>query len=1119
MKCSHCGHQNTASSKYCSACGARVGVVCSVCQHPNEAGGRFCAACGRPLDGQPAGALPTPYMPESLAQRMLGSRAAMEGERKHVTILFADLKASMELLASRDAEDARALLDPVLERMMEAVHHHEGVVNQVMGDGIMALFGAPLAHEDHALRACYAAMRMKESIARYADEVRDRHGVEVELRVGLNSGEVIVRAITADLRVDYSAVGQSTHLAARMEQLAEPGSILLTISTLSLVEGYVDTKPLGALPVKGLAQPVDVFELTGVGHVDSRWQVAVGRGLTPFVGRDTELLQLVETLTRADAGHGQLLAVVGEPGVGKSRLIWEFLRSHQLKGWRALEGHAVAHGGEAAYGPVVGLLRAYFGILPDDDPAERRGKVRDKLAPDESARFLSPVLALLDAPAEDRSWEGLSPDQRRRRTLEALRHLFIRGSHGQPLCIVLEDLQWADPETQAVLDGLVEALAVSRLLLIVSYRPEYTHAWASKTYYGQLRVDPLPSRSAGDMLRSLLGDGQGMAQLARRLIERTEGNPFFLEESVRHLVETGVLAGERGRHRLLRPAERTPVPETVHAVLAARIDRMEEVDKRVLQAASAVGKDVPLSLLKVVIDLTAEALGQSLDRLQAKEFLYELRVFPEVEYTFKHALTQEVAYGGLLRERRRALDLAIMSAVEQVYSDRIAEQTDRLAHHAVRGEVWDKAVTYCRQAGLRSLARSAHRAAAGCFERALAALAESHDARSMVVDAIDLRLELRAALSPLGEYKRMLQVLTESENLADESGDRHRLGLVSAHLSNFFTLRGDFESAIQRGLRALDLAGSLGDLTIDTLANAHLSVAYFAQGRYREALARARQNIEALTGAHVHERFGMALLPSVYCRTIAALALAELGEFAQAITTATDGIAIAERAEHPHSIVSAYFSLGSVHGKQGHFEAALDALERARRLAEQVDLPTALIEFSTPLASAYANRGAIQDALAVLEAAVAQAVAVRHRMGHWIRTGGFAEAYLCDGRVDQALPLARQFFEITQMVGARGHEAWARRMVGLALARQEPAELDTAMTFLETARDLARQLEMRPLLAHCHFELARLHLRQGRPAEAARDDAEAEHLYADMGLARDWERVRGALAQRGPLQG
>src|SRR5712692_3121502 len=278
MKCSHCGHQNTASSKYCSACGVRVGVVCPVCQHPNEAGGRFCAACGRPLEGQPAGALPTPYMPESLAQRMLVSRAAMEGERKHVTILFADLKASMELLASRDAEDARALLDPVLERMMEAVHHHEGVVNQVMGDGIMALFGAPLAHEDHALRACYAAMRMKESIARYADEVRDRHGVGVELRVGLNSGEVIVRAITADLRVDYSAVGQSTHLAARMEQLAEPGSILLTISTLSLVEGYVDTKPLGALPVKGLAQPVDVFELTGVGHVDSRWQVAVEIG-------------------------------------------------------------------------------------------------------------------------------------------------------------------------------------------------------------------------------------------------------------------------------------------------------------------------------------------------------------------------------------------------------------------------------------------------------------------------------------------------------------------------------------------------------------------------------------------------------------------------------------------------------------------------------------------------------------------------------------------------------------------------------------------------------------------------------------------------------------------------
>ena len=451
---------------------------------------------------------PLAYTPPYLAEKVLHARSALEGERKQVTVLFADLKGSMELLADRDPEEARQLLDPVLERMMAAVHRYEGTVNQVMGDGIMALFGAPLAHEDHAVRACYAALHMHEAIGRYAEALRRQHGLDVQIRMGLNSGEVVVRAIGNDLHMDYTAVGQTTHLAARMEQLARPGTALLTAATLRLVEGYVEVRPLGPVPVKGLHEPVEVYELVRAGPVRSRLQASVARGLTRFVGRDGELESLRQALARAGAGHGQVVAGVGEAGVGKSRLFYEFTRSHHLHGWLLLASHSVSYGKATAYLPIMDLLKGYCGIAPEDDARRRREQVTGKLLTLDRALepMLPAVLALLEVPVEDPQWQACDPPQRRRRTLEALKHLLLRESQVQPLCLVFEDLHWIDAETQALLDSLVESLPAAQLLLLVNYRPEYQHGWGSKTSYTQLRLDPLPPARANALLQALLGD-------------------------------------------------------------------------------------------------------------------------------------------------------------------------------------------------------------------------------------------------------------------------------------------------------------------------------------------------------------------------------------------------------------------------------------------------------------------------------------------------------------------------------------------------------------------------------------------------------------------------------------
>jgi class 3 adenylate cyclase len=814
MQCPRCQHDNLPAAKFCQECATPLARPCTNCGSQLPPSAKFCPECAHPAGAVATsqGLFPAPesYTPKHLAERILTSKAALEGERKQVTVLFADLKGSMELLADRDPEEARKLLDPVLEHMMEAVHRYEGTVNQVMGDGIMALFGAPIACEDHAVRACYAALRMQETVKRYAEVVRRAEGLPLQIRVGLNSGEVVVRAIGSDLRMDYTAVGQTTHVAARMEQMAVPGSILLSAETLALAEGYLDVRALGALPVKGLAAPLEVYELTRAATVRSRFQAATARGLTRFVGREGELEQLRQALERARAGHGQVVAVVGGPGVGKSRLYWEFTHSHRAQSWLVLESSSVSYGKATNYLPIIELLRAYFAIESADDARKIREKVTGKLLSldRQLEPCVFPMLWLLDVPIEDETWERLDPPQRRQRILDGVKRLLLRESLVQPLMVLFEDLRWIDAETQTLLDSLVESMPTARLLLLVNYRPEYNHGWGSKTYYRQLQIDPLPPESTEALLDALLGSDATLAPLKRLVIERTEGNPFFIEETVRSLVETGVLLGERGAYRLTRVVHGLQVPATAQAMLAARIDRLAPEDKRLLQAAPVIGTDVPFELLRAVADEPEERLRRGLAQLQATEFLYETRLFPDLEYSFKHALTHEVAYGSLLAERRRVFHARIVEAIERLSSDRLAENVERLGHHAFRGEVWGKALAYLRQAGAKATARSAYREASAYFEQALVALEHLPEHGEMKEQAIDLRLDLRQSLMALAEFGRMLDYLREAEGLAMSLGDQRRL--VSMFMTILLWATGDPERALDFGQRAFAIVSRAG---------------------------------------------------------------------------------------------------------------------------------------------------------------------------------------------------------------------------------------------------------------------------------------------------------------------
>jgi class 3 adenylate cyclase/tetratricopeptide (TPR) repeat protein len=1087
-------------------------MECLRCQSENPAGARFCGQCGaRLIPGEsalPRFFAPERYTPKHLTERILTTKRALEGERKQVTVLFADLKGSMELLADRDPEEARRLLDPVLERMMEAVHRYEGTVNQVMGDGIMALFGAPLAHEDHGLRACYAALRMQDAVKRHAEEIQRTHGAPIQIRVGINSGEVVVGTIGNDLRMDYTAVGQSTHLAARMEQAAMPGSILLTGATLRLAEGYVQVRALGKLQVKGLSEPVDAYELIGAEAVRTRLQAAATRGLTRFIGRDLELERLQKVWARAASGQGQLVAVVGEPGVGKSRLFYEFARSRPREPWLMLESGSVSYGKVTAYLPMIDLLKSYFKIADRDDHRAIREKVQSRLlALDESLKSaVAPVLALLDTPFADAEWDKLDPAQRRSRTFDAVKRLLLRESQVQPLLVVFEDLHWVDSETQAFLDALVESLPLARMLLLVNYRPEYRDAWSSRPYYTRLRVDPLESDGAESLLDALLGPDPGLAPLKRLLAERTAGNPFFLEESIRALAEVGTLVGTRGAYRPGGSLTSVHVPSTVQPVIAARIDRLSPAHKQLLQAATVIGTSVPFPLVKEIAELSDDELRQGLAFLQSAGFLYAASLFPEPEYAFEHALTHEVAYESLLHERRRTLHSRIMTASETLYADRLAEHMERLAHHALRGEVWDKAVSYCYQAGAKAAAKSAHAEAVARFTEALSAIERLPQSGKVMTQAIDLRFSLRTSLSPLGEFHRSFELLREAEAIATTLNDQARLARVFTFKALYYWSTGQQDRTLEATEQALATAQSVGEAPAQVLANLFAGRARHARGDYAQAI-RLLAGVVAATDDDRANFLGMANLPSVSARTWLSWSLAERGEFGPALTRSQEAVYIADAVDHLISRIYGYLALGIAHLRKGDLALAIANLERAFQFAETQNLRMSRTLVAGYLGRAFTLSNRPTDAIALLKEAVDDAFGMEFMVDQALRLAHLGEAYLHAGYPDQAASAAHRALDSALHYREGGAQAWTEWLLGEIGSRAGRG--DAPEDHYRKAIELASGLGMAPLLAHCHFGLGREYRRSRNP-EAREHLASALKLYRTLDM-RLWLEPAEAL--------
>ncbi len=1074
--------------KFCGNCAAPLKNRCPRCGFENPPGFKFCGECAAQLAGASPAAEASAAerarrgRPESggAAHRTPGEGPATgagevqtEGERKTVTSLFADIKGSMDLMEGLDPEEARGIVDPALQIMIDAVHRYDGYIVQSTGDGIFALFGAPVAHEDHPQRALYAALRMRDEMRRYGGELRERGNPPVEIRIGLNAGEVVVRTLqTGGEHAEYTPIGHATSLAARMQTLAPTGSIVVTEQLQKLVQGYFEMRSLGPARIKGVSEPVQVFEVLGLGPLRTRLQRSAVRGLTKFVGRHAEIEQLKRALALARDGHGQVVAAVADAGVGKSRLFYEF-KAMADPGCRILETTSVSHGKATACLPVIELLKHYFGVADRDDERLRREKVTGRvLALDRALEDTLPHLfAMLGVSEGDAALDGMDPAIRRRRTREALKRLLLSESLVQPLIVVFEDLHWIDEETQAVLNLLIESLGTARILLLVNYRPEYRHEWGNKSYYTQLRLDPLGREIAGELLTGLLGDGAALRPLREQIIAKTEGNPFFMEEMVQVLFDQGVLV-RNGAVKIARPPESIQIPPTVKGILAARIDRLPASEKDLLQTLAVIGKEFPLSLVTEVIP-QARDLDRALEHLQLAEFIYEQPASGDVEYTFKHALTQEVAYDSVLIERRRQIHQRTAAALERMFAGKLADHYGELAHHYARAADASRAVEYLRLAATQAAQRSAY----------------------------------DDALRSIGEAQRLIAVMPPSAER-----DRDELELLVLKGPLLASTRGESAPELATVLeRATELSGRIGPGPVTFKVLIGLWAFNYSQGRLGEALDVLKQALP------MAEQFG-ADLPRAAAAGSMGTNLLWMGRVVEARGYLESACAIFERdldtylASLAAPVVPSYCQLGWAFWILGYPDQGLRSAEKALELARRLNRPFSIAFALQHSIAVLGLRREFRSMRPLCESLIE--VAREHGFPRWLASGemslGIVEVF--EGGGVDALERARRAVERLKSTGAG--LVYNHATMLLADAQLLPGRRADGLAVVDAAIESIAESEQRITEPELHRLRGELLLLAPADETAAEQSFRRALEIARAQSARSWElRAATSLAR------
>jgi len=1098
MICSNCRHANRAEAKFCDQCAAPLLAPCPDCGTTNPPRSKLCSQCGAALDGAPpstAAIVPVAYTPRHLTEKILISRSALEGERKFVTVLFADICDSSALAQRLDPERVHQILSQILQLIAEAVHRYEGTVNQYLGDGLMALFGAPVALEDHAFRAVQAALTIQETIRGYSARFQREHGAEVQLRVGLNTGPVVVGRIGDDLRMDYTAVGNTTHLAARMQSLAEPGTILMTEDVHRFVAGQMRSESLGPVEVKGQRAPVLVYKVTGRGRWRSRLDMSAERGLSPLVGRERELGILRDRLAQVESGRGQIVGVVGEAGLGKSRLLYEFRKSlaDGRVGW--LEANCLAQGHPLPYGPVLEMLRGAFHIEEGDNPLQIQEKLRAGVRQVDVQMQALPFLeSLFGLAGADDAIRHLDLKERRRQTLEALRSVVVAAAdRRRPQVLVFENLHWIDGSSEDALAFLIGSLANAPVLILTTHRPGYTVRWADSPAYTPIALDRLEGAQMQDMSIALLG-GNTAEDVATFIEDRTGGNPLFIEEVIRALVERSLLVPEDGKLRLAGPTA-IEFPATIHDIIQARVDRLDEPVKHTIQIAAVIGREFDLRLLELLAASPADVPAY-LEVLKRLDLIHEARSLPKLEYRFKHAVIQDVVYRSLLGSRRQVLHGAVARSLEELYGTLHEDQPAVLAHHYSLSDEQGRAIPFALLAGDRATRLHAHADAALYYDQALTlarALPASPELQRGQIDAAVKRASVSTTREAFAEDQANLE---HARTLAATLPDEPRMAQVLYWLGRLAYVRGAYQAATDYAEQSLAIADRLGDEALAALPVNLVGRIYCVIGNYRRAgdlLARSVDQMNRL-GNSTEEATAAGF---------AGVAFATLGEFERALAFADHGIRLSQSLENPFVAAAAYSYRANARCYQGEAAEAVADCDQARQLAVRTGDRFRIYLLQFLEGQAYGMLGDPQRARKLLEDNIAQAKQLGTTALLAWGQGLLAMNLLALGEHDAVMPLCRETIQLAEDTHDGLAKALAHRTLAEALGRAGATDAGEAEAAVLEAIRIQQDLGSRPEVARSYVTYARLLETWERDDEARRYLTDALEMFREMGMARE----------------
>ncbi|HXC53492.1 MAG TPA: adenylate/guanylate cyclase domain-containing protein [Candidatus Limnocylindrales bacterium] len=1100
MQCPQCSFENPSTAKFCQECGSSLALRCSNCDATLALGAKFCTSCGHPA-GQASAPSPNTYAPRHLAEKILRQRTVVEGERKQVTVLFADVKESMSLAETVDPETWHRIMNEFFELLSAGVHRYEGSVNQYTGDGIMALFGAPIAHEDHAQRACYAALWLLDELARYSDQLRRVEGLNFSVRLGINSGEVVIGQINEDLRMDYTAQGHTVGLASRMEQLAAPNKCYLSANTAALVGDYFELRDLGEFRVKGVSEPLHVHELQGVGRHRTRLDVSRSRGLSRFVGREDELKRIEAALESTRNKNPRVVGIVAEPGAGKSRLCYEFVQKATRAGITVLTGHCVPHGAMIPFQPVLEVLRAYFAIEENDSPQTAREKIAGRmlLVDDAMRTHLPLVFDFLGVPDPERPVPPMDPEPRRRMLYAALRRTLRCSDAKDPAVMLIEDMHWIDGASLAFFGDMIKVLPETSEMLLMNYRPEFHPPWADDPCFEQIALEPLGPAAVGEILRDLLGNDPSTVKLATNIEKTTSGNPFFVEELVHALVEAGSLEGSRGDYRLMRPVEDIILPPTVHSVLAARIDHLPERQKEVVQSAAVIGKKFSEAVLQRIVHMDAADLRAALDALCESGFLYEREVYPAARYAFQHPLTQEVAYRTQLSDKRKGLHLTIARTLTELEPEKLDENAALLGHH------WESA-------GELREAVSAYRRAA---ERASASeMRESKVHWTKVMELID-RLEpgeeiidhaIAATEGMLSLCWRLGSANEEAHRIHDwgeswalrSSGNEARARVRAAY-GAWHVFNGEIDKALGIYKEAVALLGPESDPRLRLQFASRRAYACLLAGKLRTALQLTREVIESM-GEEL-PKAEVSLADWLFMTGFSGLVLTYLGRVPEAgriIQRCHDlaveaGDAGSTNIMRGFGVTHAWFTGDGVTAWQ-HARAQVE-------FAERIASPAMRAGAYDSLGVAQLLRGEWEEAVRSLETALS----IARETGTFLQAealvlANMADAYRGCGDLDRAIDVAREAVEVARTRRTLMHECRASLFLGRALlARGLGSDLVEAEHALHDALEIVHRTEARAYEPFVRAERAALAAARADDTWHRREIAHAAALFRDIG--------------------